>query len=234
MGEMKRAQELRVDEFSVQKLRESHDTIQRLTSQIHRVAREGELHLSDTGEFQEVESNNSGKTFHVPMLSRDKRLPLDTWNLSGSQENVFWQSTFYVRVITNTLSRNSSLYDTICYRCDSSACLYRDTCCKRWRTNWEHNTNADIAGRPSTINSLLPVDIPQNSMAGQQILQISELQFDKFSPHSTFSFWKMSFKNQVTTCSDFPWTEAMLWINQRSGDGRISGRIKILVINCRQ
>ena len=34
MGEMKRAQELRVDEFSVQKLRESHDTIQKLTSQL--------------------------------------------------------------------------------------------------------------------------------------------------------------------------------------------------------
>ena len=32
MGEMKRVQELRVDEFSVQKLRESHETIQRLTS----------------------------------------------------------------------------------------------------------------------------------------------------------------------------------------------------------
>ena len=31
-------------EFSVQKLRESHDTIQRLTSQIQEVAREGELH----------------------------------------------------------------------------------------------------------------------------------------------------------------------------------------------
>ena len=34
MGEMKRAQELRVDEFSVQKLRESHEPIQRLTSQM--------------------------------------------------------------------------------------------------------------------------------------------------------------------------------------------------------
>ena len=34
MGELKRAQELRVDEFSVQKLRESHDTIQQLTSQM--------------------------------------------------------------------------------------------------------------------------------------------------------------------------------------------------------
>ena len=34
-GEMKRAQDSRVDKFSVQKLRESHETIQRLTSQIH-------------------------------------------------------------------------------------------------------------------------------------------------------------------------------------------------------
>ena len=39
---MKRAQELRVDDFCLQKLRESHETIQRLTHT--RVAREGELH----------------------------------------------------------------------------------------------------------------------------------------------------------------------------------------------
>ena len=31
---MKRAQELRVDEVSVQKLRENHETIQKLTSQL--------------------------------------------------------------------------------------------------------------------------------------------------------------------------------------------------------
>ena len=34
MGELKRAQELRVDDFSMQKLRESHATIQELTSQV--------------------------------------------------------------------------------------------------------------------------------------------------------------------------------------------------------
>ena len=34
MGEMKRAQELRLDEFSIQKLRESHEIIQKLTSQV--------------------------------------------------------------------------------------------------------------------------------------------------------------------------------------------------------
>ena len=34
MGEMKRAQELRVDDVSVQKLRENHETMQKLTSQL--------------------------------------------------------------------------------------------------------------------------------------------------------------------------------------------------------
>ena len=37
MGEMKRAQELRVDEVSVQKFRENHETIQKLTSQLQSV-----------------------------------------------------------------------------------------------------------------------------------------------------------------------------------------------------
>ena len=34
--------------------------------------------------------------------------------------------------------------------------------------------------------------------------QISELQFDKFLNHQSFLFWKIRFKNQVTTCPDFP------------------------------
>ena len=47
-----------------------------------------------------MESNYSGRLSYVSgkfamipssrsMLSRDKRLPLDTWNTSGFQENVF-------------------------------------------------------------------------------------------------------------------------------------------------
>ena len=42
------------------------------------------------------------------------------------------------------------------------------------------------ARRPSTMNSFLPAEVPQNSMAGQQRLQISELQFDKFTTPSSF------------------------------------------------
>ena len=64
------------------------------------------------------------------------------------------------------------------------------------------------------MNSFRPVGIPQNSVAGQQRLQISgELQFVKFPTPSTFSCWKIRFKSQVTTCSDFP-SEAMLWIKE--------------------
>ena len=59
----------------------------------------------------------------------------------------------------------------------------------------------------------MPVGFPQNSMVGQQRQQISELQFDKFPSPQSFVVWKMRFKNQVTTCSDFP-SDAMLWIKE--------------------
>ena len=63
------------------------------------------------------------------------------------------------------------------------------------------------------MSSLIPVEIPQNPMVGQQRQQISELQFDKFpTPHS-FLCWKIRFKNQATTCTDFP-SENMVRINE--------------------
>ena len=94
---MKRAQELRADEVSVQKIRENHVTIQQLTSQLQQM-QEQMNSMNDSGDFQDVESNQSGRWSHVfsqlamipssrSMLSRDKRLPLDTWNQSGLQEN---------------------------------------------------------------------------------------------------------------------------------------------------
>ena len=99
MGEMKRVQELRVDEVSVQKLRENHEAIQQLTSQLQQMQEQMNSMLH-SGDFQDVEPNYSGRLSYVSsqlamipssrsMLSRDKTLPLDTWNQSGLQENVF-------------------------------------------------------------------------------------------------------------------------------------------------
>ena len=63
------------------------------------------------------------------------------------------------------------------------------------------------------MNSFFPAEVPQNSMVDQQILQISDLHFDNFTTPSTFSFWEMRFKTQVSSCSGFP-SEAMLWIKE--------------------
>ena len=93
MEELKRAQEMRVDEFSVQKLRESSATIQQLTSQMQEL-QERVNYMNDSRE-----SNYSGKLSHVPshpavvpsprsMLTRDQSMPPDTWNLSGTQGNM--------------------------------------------------------------------------------------------------------------------------------------------------
>ena len=44
-------------------------------------------------------------------------------------------------------------------------------------------------------------------------LQISDLHFDKFPTPATFACWKIRFKTEVCTCSQFP-TEAMQWIKE--------------------
>ena len=63
------------------------------------------------------------------------------------------------------------------------------------------------------MNSFLPVEIPQSSIAVQQKLQISELQFDNFSTPSSSMYWKIRFKTQVSSCHDFP-SYAMFWIKE--------------------
>ena len=60
MGKIKRAHVQQVDEVSVQELRENHETIQKLTSQLQRM-QEQMNSFNDSGEFQDVESNKSGR-----------------------------------------------------------------------------------------------------------------------------------------------------------------------------
>ena len=49
--------------------------------------------------------------------------------------------------------------------------------------------------------------------ADQQRLQISDLHFDKVSTPATFACWKIRFKTEVCTYSQFP-TEAMLSVKE--------------------
>ena len=68
---------------------------------------------------------------------------------------------------------------------------------------------------PSAKNSVIPSegDSSKNFGADQQRLQISDLHFHKFTTPATFACWKIRFKTEVCTCSQFP-TEAMHWIKE--------------------
>ena len=68
---------------------------------------------------------------------------------------------------------------------------------------------------PSVKNSVIPSegDTLNNYGADQQRLQISDLHLDKLPTPATFACWKIRFKTEVCTCSQFP-TDAMLWFKE--------------------
>ena len=60
-------------------------------------------------------------------------------------------------------------------------------------------------------------DYSKNYGADQQRLQISDLHFDKFPTPATFACWKIRFRTEVCTCSQFPYGSNAM--DQGSGIG---------------
>ena len=79
----------------------------------------------------------------------------------------------------------------------------------------EQNRDLRCQSGPSAKDSVIfsGGDSSKNYGADQQRLQISDLHFDKFPTPGTFACWKIRFKTEVCTCSQFP-TEAMQWIKE--------------------
>ena len=124
------------------------------------------------------------------MLSRDKRLPLDKRSTSGLQENFFGNqfSTF-----DSSQNHCQRIHYSTTPGAAGSVPVHIGTGTPFARD--EHLNRGTIpmptcARTPSTISSLMPVDIPQNSMVGQQRQQISELQFENFATPQPFLVWK--------------------------------------------
>ena len=168
-------------------------------------------------ECQDIESMCSGKLSHVPsqtavvpsprsMLSRDRSMPPDTWNLSGTQGNVFGNHRCLIKEFFTPRIKVPQVKSQ-CREVQGD--LSREV---KNELEAQFQCLCSQGSRPP-LNSCLQAEVPQNSMAVQQRLQISELQFDIFPTPSSFSCWKMRFKNQVTTCSDFP-SDTVLWIKE--------------------
>ena len=220
MEELKRVQELRVDEFSRSRLIENQDAINELTARIQELQNEVNC-MNDSRDFKDAESVRSGPP-HVPsqpalfpsyrdpggLLSRNNQPP-DIWNSQGISGNVF----------ANPRASSSSLYPGefnpwVSNVTEDTLVRGRPVTCGESQTP-ETVLNPRFQTGPSAGNSFDPEEgrFSNKYGADQQRLQISELHFDKFPTPTTFACWKIRFKTEVCTCSQFP-TEAMLWIKE--------------------
>ena len=163
--------------------------------------------MSDSGDFQEVESNYSGRVSYVfsqlamipssrSMLSRDERLPLDTWNTSGLQENVLGNqfSTF-----DSPRDHHQGIHPCAPQRERGSvpqATGSRTVIARDDKQSKDTIPMPTFARRPS---STIPVEFQQNSMVGPQRQQISEPPFDKFSTPQSF----LVLKDKIQKSSDY-------------------------------
>ena len=79
----------------------------------------------------------------------------------------------------------------------------------------EQNRDLRCQSGPSAKDSVIfsGGDSSKNYGADQQRLHILDLHFDKFPTPATFACWKIRFKTEVCTCSQFS-TEAMQWIKE--------------------
>ena len=221
MEELKRIQALTFDTISRRKLIEDRDTKIEITSNIQELQNEANC-MIDSKDFQSAESIRSGNS-HVTsqpvsfpphpdpggMRSRSLGMPSrnngppSIWDTHGISGKVF----------ANPASSSSASYPQEL---------------NPWISNVSEHTSPHVMSEsqtpaldprcqsgPSARNSFDPSEgrFSKNYGADQQRLQISDPHFDKFSTSGTFACWKVRFKTELCTCSQFP-TEAVLWIKE--------------------
>ena len=138
------------------------------------------------------------------MLSR-KDKPPDTWDTQGISGNVF----------VNPTASSSSPYPGVFNPWIPNVTEHISPHVTSERQIPDSALDPRCQSGPSARNSFDPNEgrCSKDCGADQQRLQISDLHFDKFPTPATSACWKIRFKTEVCTCSQFP-TEAMLWIKE--------------------
>ena len=222
MKELKRFQGSTFDTIT-RRLIEDRDTILELTGKIQELQNQINC-MINSRDFQDAESVRSGHS-HVTsqlvsfpphpdpggVLSRSLGMPSrnsgppSIWDTHGTSGNVFenpaasssapcpkelnpWSSGRAEPIHSSTVEKSENQTPAQDQSCQSG---------------------------PSARNSVVPGEggFSKNYGADQQRLQISDLRFDKFPTPATFACWKIRFKTEVCTCSQFR-TEAVLWIKE--------------------
>ena len=225
MKELQKFQSSTFETLTRQKFIEDQNTIVELSGRLQELQNEVNC-MNDSKDFQDAESVRSENS-HVtsqqdyslnillfegslrPSFVSPRRTdgpPPNTWDTSGVSGNVF----------ANPQA--------------SSSAPYPQELNSPWKKTIEepiHMSKAEKSERPERDQDLRCQsgpsakdsvifsggDYSKKYGADHQRLQISDLHFDKFPTPATFACWKIRFKTEVCTCSQFP-TEAMQWIKE--------------------
>ena len=223
MEELRKFQSSTFDTLARKKLIEDQNTFMEFSGRLQELQNEVNC-MNDCKDFQDAESVRSGNS-HVtsqpllfpkhpafegllrpPFVSpRRKEGPPNTCDTSGISGNVF--ATPQASSSSPYPQELNSLWKKI------EEPLHMSTAEKSERP--EQNRDLRCQSGPSAKDSVVfsGGDSSKNFGADQQRLQISDLHFDKFPTPATFACWKMRFKTEVCTCSQFL-TEAMQWIKE--------------------
>ena len=222
MRELQKLQSSIFDTITKQKFIEDQNTIMELSGRLQELQNEVNC-MNDSKDFQDAESVRSGNS-HVtsqpglfpkhpipegmlrPSFVSPRRkngLP-DIWDTSGKSGNFF----------ANPQASSTAPYpqELNPWRKIIEEPLQKSTAEKSERP--EQNQDLRCQSGPSAKDSVIPSggDSSKNYGADQR-LQISDLHNDKFPTPATFACWKIRFKTEVCTCSQFP-TEATQWIKE--------------------
>ena len=228
MKELQKFQNSTFDELTRQKFIEDQKIIMELSGRLQELQNEVNC-MNDSKDFQDAESVRSGNS-HVtsqPMLfpkhppfegllrpsfisQRQTDGPPNIWDTSGISGNVFAHpqassSAPYPQELNST------------WRKTIEEPIHMSTAEKSERP--ERDQDLRCQSGPSAKDSVIfsGGDYSKNYGADQQRLQISDLHFDKFPTPATFACWKIRFKTELCTCSQFSYgSDAM---DQGSGVG---------------
>ena len=223
MEELQKFQSSTFDTMARRKFIEDQNTILELSGRVQELQNEVNC-MNDSKDFQDAESIRSGNS-HVTsrpvsfpphpvpegMLRHSfvtpcrREGPPSIWDTHGISGNVF----------ANPDASSSAPYPQELHQWNSSIeePIHSSTVEKSERQ--EQNQDLRCQSGPSAKDSVILSggDSSKNYGADQQRLQISDLHFDKFPTPATFACWKIRFKTEVCTCSQFP-TEAVQWIKE--------------------
>ena len=202
---------------------EDQNTILELSCRVQELQNEVNC-MNDSEDFQDAESVRSGNSHvtsrpvsfpphpipegmlrHAFVTPSRREGPPSIWDTHGKSGNVFANpdASSSAPYLQELHQWNSSIEEPLrSFRVEKSE-------------RQEQDQDLRCQPGPSAQNSVIfsGGDSSKNYGADQQRLQISDLHFDKFPTPATFACWKMRFKTEVCTCSQFP-TEAMQWIKE--------------------